>query len=162
MTRFAVNRALERAGLRTERAVRLAQTRNSTGGALTRECARHGITTFARDSSGTYRCTRCSADAVSRRRRKIKITLIREAGGACALCGYNKCVGALAFHHLDPASKVFGMAEGGVARSLEKCRREVAKCVLLCANCHAEVEAGVTALPPLKRGPPRPIPSLGS
>jgi hypothetical protein len=35
----------------------------------------------------------------------------------------------------------------GVARSLEKARAEPRKCVLLCANCHAEVEAGVLGLP---------------
>ncbi|HVP02814.1 MAG TPA: hypothetical protein VMT10_09610 [Solirubrobacteraceae bacterium] len=28
-------------------------------------------------------------------------------------------------------------------------RAEARKCVLLCANCHAEVEAGETALPAL-------------
>jgi hypothetical protein len=29
----------------------------------------------------------------------------------------------------------------------EKARAEAQKCVLLCANCHAEVEAGVLGLP---------------
>ena len=32
-------------------------------------------------------------------------------------------------------------ASGGLARSLDRARAEAAKCVLLCANCHAEVEA---------------------
>jgi predicted HNH restriction endonuclease len=34
----------------------------------------------------------------------------------------------------------------GVTRSLAAARAEMAKCVLLCANCHAEVEAGISAL----------------
>jgi hypothetical protein len=54
---------------------------------------------------------------------------------------------ALQFHHLDPATKHFSLGRKGVARSLEKARAEAQKCLLLCANCHAEVEAGVLGLP---------------
>jgi hypothetical protein len=84
---------------------------------------------------------------VSRRRRKVKAILVAEAGGRCALCGYGRCIGALAFHHVDPEVKSFGLAEGGLAHSLVRARGEVAKCVLLCANCHAEVEAGLAVVP---------------
>jgi hypothetical protein len=35
----------------------------------------------------------------------------------------------------------------GVALSLDTLRAEARKCVLLCANCHAEVEDGVVSLP---------------
>jgi DNA-directed RNA polymerase subunit RPC12/RpoP len=164
MSRYAVKRALEQRGLRTQRAARLdASRRARAGGVLrvTRTCSKHGTAPFARDARGTYRCTRCSADAVSRRRRKVKAILAAEAGGRCGMCGYDRCAGALAFHHLDPATKTFGLAEGGLARSLAQARAEAAKCVLLCANCHAEVEAGLTALPALKPRQQQPIPSLG-
>jgi 5-methylcytosine-specific restriction endonuclease McrA len=150
VTRYAVKRRLERDGLRTERARRLDSSRRlrAVGGAsIERNCAKHGQAVFARDTNGTLRRTRCSSEAVSKRRREVKAILVREAGGRCALCGYDRCIGALAFHHVDPRSKSFGLAEGGLARSLAKSREEVAKCVLLCANCHAEVEAGLTALP---------------
>jgi hypothetical protein len=30
---------------------------------------------------------------------------------------------------------------------LARCRAEIRKCVLLCANCHAEVEGGFATLP---------------
>jgi hypothetical protein len=164
LTRYAAKRALDRAGLRTERAVRLRTSREARAHdvpRLVRTCARHGVGPFARDARGTFRCTRCSADAVSKRRRKVKVILIEEAGGRCGLCGYERCVRALAFHHLDPTTKTFGLAEGGLARSLAEARAEAAKCILLCANCHAEVEAGVTSLPALKPRSQRPIPSLG-
>src|SRR3954452_15225530 len=144
MTRYAAKRALERAGLRTQRAVHFHSSREARANGVSRvarTCARHGAAPFARDARGTYRCTRCSADAVSKRRRKVKAILIAEAGGRCGLCGYDRCVGALAFHHRDPAAKAFGLAEGGLARSLAQAREEAAKCMLLCANCHAEVEA---------------------
>jgi transposase len=109
-------------------------------------CSRHGLTTFRLRAEGGYRCCRCRAEAVARRRRKVKRMLIEEAGGGCRLCGYSRCVAALAFHHLDPAEKTFSLSDRGVARSLEKARAEAGKCVLLCANCHAEVEAGLVAV----------------
>jgi hypothetical protein len=156
-TRYAVKRTLEREGLRTERARVLETARRARDAGvrrMERRCPRHGAAPFARDARGTYRCTRCSTNAVSRRRRDVKATLVREAGGRCVLCGYDRCIGALAFHHLDPALKSFGMAAGGLARSLSKSREEVAKCALLCANCHAEVEAGFASLPLLAADDP--------
>jgi transposase len=110
------------------------------------ECSRHGMTAFRRRSKGGYRCARCRAEAVSRRRRKVKKLLVDEAGGACCICGYSRCDAALEFHHLAPAEKSFSLSHRGVARSLAKARAEASKCVLLCANCHAEVEAGTTTL----------------
>jgi hypothetical protein len=80
---------------------------------------------------------------VSRRRRRLKEILVREAGGRCGICGYDRWVGALQFHHRDGEEKEFGLADRGLTRSLEVVRREAAKCILLCANCHSEVEAGI-------------------
>jgi transposase len=68
-------------------------------------------------------------------------------GGVCAACGYERCIAALQFHHLDPATKRFNLSLKGLARSYAEARAEAQKCVLLCANCHAEVEAGVLQLP---------------
>jgi len=77
----------------------------------------------------------------------VKQALVEDAGGACALCGYARCASALVFHHLDRDTKSFGLASHGVTRSLARAREETRKCLLLCANCHAEVEAGVRLLP---------------
>jgi transposase len=112
-----------------------------------RECGRHGWTVFRRvGRSGQYRCARCGQARVSRRRRRIKEILVAEAGGACRLCGYARYAGALQFHHLDPAQKRLEFAGRGLTRSLAVLREEARKCVLLCANCHAEVEAGCAFL----------------
>jgi ribosomal protein L30E len=62
---------------------------------------------------------------------------------------------ALHFHHIDPATKSFGLARRGITRSLERVRAEAAKCVLLCSNCHAEVEAGLVALTLSRAGSPK-------
>lgn len=111
------------------------------------ECQRHGQTTFRLDSRGGWYCPQCTSEAVSKRRRRVKEVLVAEAGGQCVICGYDRYVGALQFHHRNPRHKAFHLAQNGMTRSLERAREEVRKCVLLCANCHAEVEAREVVLP---------------
>jgi transposase len=113
-----------------------------------RVCRKHGLTEFWLEGRGYYRCKKCRMEHVSRRRRKVKLILVAEAGGRCALCGYDRCNAALHFHHVDPSSKRFHLSMQGVTRSLAAARAEMAKCVLLCATCHAEVEAGLVTLQP--------------
>jgi hypothetical protein len=98
-------------------------------------------------ASTKSRCVACRTAAVTERRRRVKRILLREAGGACVLCGYDRCAAALHFHDRDPAAKGFALATAGVTRSLQAARTEARKCVVLCANCHAEVESGLADLP---------------
>ncbi len=114
---------------------------------LIRDCTRHGRTAFALEGSGYYRCKQCRSEQVIRHRRRLKELLVAEAGGACALCGYDRHLGALRFHHLDPRSKRLHVSQNGITLSLDTIREEVRKCVLLCSNCHAEVEGGAAAVP---------------
>lgn len=109
-------------------------------------CPVHGSVRHVRRDDG-YRCTICRSGAVTARRRRVKRILLAEAGGACALCGYDRCVAALHFHHVDLASKSFALAAAGVTRSLAAARAEARKCVVLCATCHAEVESGLADVP---------------
>jgi transposase len=110
-------------------------------------CKHHGETSFVREGRGYYRCKRCRIERVGRRRRVIKRKLVAEAGGKCVICGYDRCQRALEFHHLDPSTKEFHLGYTGVTRSLGRARAEARKCILLCSNCHAEVEAGISAVP---------------
>ena len=68
-------------------------------------------------------------------------------GGKCQICGYSKYQGAFDLHHINPKEKDFGFSDKGYTRSWEKIRVELDKSILVCANCHREVEAGVTQLP---------------
>ena len=111
-----------------------------------RECRRHGAQRFVLEGRGYYRCTRCRMERVAQWRRNAKEKLVAEAGGRCALCGYDRYIGALQFHHLDPSQKAFGLSVRGITRSMAKLRAEARKCVLLCSNCHAEVEGGLQEL----------------
>lgn len=111
------------------------------------DCRTHGETEFVREGRGYYRCKRCRSQAVGRRRQVVKDQLVKEFGGCCVLCGYKRCTRALSFHHLDPSLKKFHIAEKGHCRSIARCREEAKKCVLLCSNCHAEVEGGFVEVP---------------
>ena len=123
-------------------------TRSSEAQVIVRECARHGWTAFVRTGrAGHFRCGRCNSEAVTARRRRVKELLVAESGGACCLCGFARYAGALQFHHVDPSAKRFQLGGRGLTRSLKILREEAKKCVLLCANCHAMVEAGVATLP---------------
>lgn len=78
-------------------------------------------------------------DHVSEKAKRIKIDLVGGAGGSCR-CGYNKNPAALIFHHKDPAHKDLNITRMiGLGMALVKIRRELAKCELLCANCHTEI-----------------------
>jgi 5-methylcytosine-specific restriction endonuclease McrA len=111
-----------------------------------RTCGTHGRTGFVLEGRGYYRCKRCRMERVVEWRRRTKLRLIAEAGGCCRICGYDRYSGALHFHHVDPSTKEFAISKKGHTWSLEKMRAEVAKCALLCSNCHAEVEAGIARL----------------
>jgi transposase len=138
---------LQRYGLKTQPA-RYARRDAPRPAQLLRECRRHGWTAFVRvGAEGHYRGARCNAAAVTERRRRVKELLVAEAGGRCAICGFDAYAGALQFHHRNPAAKAFEVSRQGVTRSLARLRSEAAKCVLLCANCHAMVEAGLVSLP---------------
>lgn len=115
---------------------------------IPRRCHKHGVVDFVLEGRGYYRCTRCRMERVARRRRQIKEILVEECGGRCVLCGYDRYYGALHFHHLDPSQKDFAIARRGHTRSLARAREEAKKCVLVCANCHAEVEGGAATLQP--------------
>jgi transposase len=110
-------------------------------------CKHHGETSFVREGRGYFRCKRCRMDRVSQRRQVVKRKLVEEAGGKCSICGYAGYQQALEFHPLDPSAKEFDLGRKGVTRSLAKSRAEARKCILLCANCHREVEAGIAAVP---------------
>ena len=71
---------------------------------------------------------------------KRKYEIIEARGGKCELCGYNKNLSALDFHHKNPDEKEFSLDMKQLAsRSLEKLESELNKCIILCANCHREM-----------------------
>jgi hypothetical protein len=84
----------------------------------------------------------CSSCRVSASRRNKKTALIEYKGGKCVVCNYNSCQQALQFHHKDPNEKEFAVANSGTL-DIKKLKAEVDKCLLVCANCHVEIHAGL-------------------
>jgi hypothetical protein len=78
-------------------------------------------------------------------RDRTKRRLVEAFGGSCGICGYNKCDKSLDFHHIDEEEKEFNLSAR--IKKWERLVKEAKKCVMLCANCHREVHAGVTKLP---------------
>jgi len=74
----------------------------------------------------------------NRHRRNLKKKLVDYKGGKCEICGYDKCMRAMQFHHKDPSQKDFGIGQRNIS-DIEKLKKEIDKCQLLCSNCHSEV-----------------------
>lgn len=109
-------------------------------------CKNHGLTDFFLDSNGKYRCKICRKEGVQRRRLKVKSILVKEAGGKCKICNYDRCDAALEFHHLNPEEKNFGISHKGITYAIDTLRKETLKCILLCCRCHREVENGLVQI----------------
>ena len=71
-------------------------------------------------------------------RQKTKEKAIEYKGGKCEKCGYNKCSWAFEFHHLDSEEKDFGISSYATL-AWDKIKKELDKCVMVCANCHREL-----------------------
>lgn len=69
-----------------------------------------------------------------------KKEMVYVMGGQCQLCGYDKAIEALEFHHINPDEKELSFNKA-ISVSWEKTDKELQKCILLCANCHREVHA---------------------
>jgi cytochrome c553 len=112
-------------------------------------CRRHGVVEFGLygRKRPTWTCKKCVAEAVTRRHQKLRRILIEAAGGRCAVCGYKRCSFNLHFHHVDPSTKRLEMSTAS-GKSLAAYRAEARKCVLVCANCHGEIETGTISSPP--------------
>jgi hypothetical protein len=61
-------------------------------------------------------------------------------GSLCEGCGLGGPSALFEFHHRVAGEKEFGLSDGN-PRRWDRVLAELAKCVLLCANCHREVHA---------------------
>jgi hypothetical protein len=83
-------------------------------------------------------CKTCTLSFQKKRWKSRKYKAVSLLGGKCKLCGYNKCIYALEFHHKDPKEKEFSWNKMKL-KSWEKIIIELKKCILLCSNCHKEL-----------------------
>jgi len=97
---------------------------------------------FARKNA-TRRCSWCRSCLYDHQKIKWKekrLESLMQKGGKCQKCGYDKCIGALEFHHIDPSNKKYSWDKmRGISK--ESLKNELDKCILLCANCHRELHS---------------------
>jgi transposase-like protein len=115
------------------------------------KCQRKGLTqedfyTRKNRPRPTYSyCKECANKSKVDRQRIFKKKCVDYKGGECKICGYDKCIDALDFHHVNPSKKNRSIVS---MRSLgkkwdESVKTELDKCVLVCARCHREIHAGL-------------------
>lgn len=73
-------------------------------------------------------------------KKDLKEAAVRFLGGECAMCGYKRSNAALHFHHLNPHEKDFNISSKSNWYDIHI---ELKKCILLCANCHAEAHTEI-------------------
>ena len=73
---------------------------------------------------------------------RTKEKAVKYKGGECIVCGYNRCLRALDFHHLNPKEKEFNIGQNS-NKAWETIKTELDKCVLVCCRCHMEIEDGL-------------------
>ena len=106
---------------------------------------------FETDSHSRIYCYECSGESTRNQyntrkhqktvlRRSMKLQAIKLLGGKCSLCGYDRCIDALEFHHENPEIKEFKLGSGNTM-SWREYKQEALKCILVCSNCHKEIHS---------------------
>jgi len=90
-------------------------------------------------SNRRYRAKHPERRAKAHNARRDRLAARKLARG-CDKCGYNKSASALDFHHRDPTTKVLNVS--GTHYAWSRVEAEIAKCDILCANCHREESYG--------------------
>lgn len=93
-------------------------------------------------------CYDCMPEGVQLKRGDFLAKLKQSRGGKCERCGYDKCIQALEFHHIDPSQKDFTISNDHF--KLKEAVEESKKCIIICSNCHKELHAGLWKLEDLK------------
>lgn len=81
------------------------------------------------------------------KRIKIRNHLSVMCGGCCVICGYNKFISALEYHHVHkPDFRIMDKVMSLVStngetrfRHAKSMSDELSKCILVCANCHCAI-----------------------
>lgn len=100
---------------------------------------------FKEDSMRRFYCSKeCRQNAVNIRqavqnREDIKWFDYFKRQIGCAFCNYNRHGGALEFHHINPKTKERVITGRHWICNSSLIKKEMKKCILICANCHREM-----------------------
>jgi len=83
----------------------------------------------------------CSKECLNKKKqiryKNKKINSVKLLGNKCKFCGYNTCIDAFDFHHVNPTNKDTDIGQL-LNCSWERIKKELEKCILLCCVCHRE------------------------
>ena len=113
---------------------------------LEKTCLICGAKFYPKTSMASQRacCYNCMPDGVQLTRGMFLAKIKEVRGGKCVRCGYNKCLKALEFHHVDPTKKDFTISNDHFR--LIDAVKESKKCILICSNCHKELHDNLWSL----------------
>jgi hypothetical protein len=72
-------------------------------------------------------------------RAKLLVSVAKRKEQGCSKCS-EKRPWCLHFHHLDPSKKLGNINRMIKSVTLKQLEEEMDKCIVLCANCHADEE----------------------
>lgn len=109
-------------------------------------CKRESNPSYSRDIMRNWRSKNQKRDRLNwtELRKSKKIWLDEQRKNGCSKCPENDPV-CIDFHHRDPKDKEGSLSEAIARWSLERLQKEVAKCDLLCSNCHRKLHASERA-----------------
>jgi hypothetical protein len=116
---------------------------------------RHG--TWSGYKTYNCRCEQCVEAGLggnARRYQQHKEWLAQVKDKPCADCGGRFPTVCMEFDHRDPAEKSFGISESAL-RARASLEAEIAKCDVVCSNCHRIRTAVQVAAKTVKPGRPR-------
>ena len=96
------------------------------------ECGKPYIYTKARPT----RYKKCLACRQRKSRLDFKTIAVAYKGGSCSVCGYDRNISALDFHHINADKKEHSFNN---PMTWKKTVIELDKCILLCCRCHREI-----------------------
>jgi hypothetical protein len=87
-----------------------------------------------------YECKKCY-NKIKKQDTQIKRNWMIEYKSTlqCFICGYHENQTALHFHHISKKDKKHNVSDMvGRGYSITNIKKEIRKCIVLCANCHYE------------------------
>jgi len=84
---------------------------------------------------------------------RFKQRMILIKGGKCSMCGYNKNIACLDFHHLNPETKKYSPKDILRNKDFTVIKNELDKCILVCKNCHGEIHHPIRGERPVITAP---------
>lgn len=88
---------------------------------------------------------------------RLRIRALKE-GRPCSICGGQFHFAALEWHHRDRSEKAFAIGDACRTHGWDRIVAEIAKCDLVCANCHAELEYETNQCPARDSNAQPPVP----